>query len=129
MEMATWRFRLSPTEWPAACGRLALLLAPAAPNFAEELWSQIGGEYSVHRQRWPAVGDRRAERVTLVVQVDGRVRDRVEVDADLDAEQALEAVRERPMIARHLEGEPARVVHVPDRLLNLVTVRGQRSRP
>jgi hypothetical protein len=33
------------------------------------------------------------------------------------------------MIARHLEGEPARVVHVPDRLLNLVTVRGQRSRP
>ena len=65
--------------WEEALRSLILMLAPVAPHLAEELWERIGGPYSVHTQAWPTYDPElaRTPEVTLVVQVDGRVRDRL----------------------------------------------------
>ena len=103
---------------------LTLLLAPFAPYVAEELWCRLGEEYSVHTQPWPSF-DRGAladATVTMVVQVDGKARDRVEVAAGLDEQSAVAVAMTRPRVVEWVDGRNvARVVHVPDRLLNLVT--------
>ncbi|HKF74746.1 MAG TPA: class I tRNA ligase family protein, partial [Candidatus Dormibacteraeota bacterium] len=102
---------------------LVLLLAPLAPHLAEELWERLGGPYSVHQQPWPAHDEAALvrEAVTLVVQVDGRVRARLRVPAGTLEAEAVRLALAAPPVAAHLAGRPpSRVVHVPDRLLNLV---------
>ncbi len=115
---------MSAEEWDRAATTVTLLFAPFAPHLAEELWERLGRPYSVHTQPWPPVDPSALERdtVTLVVQVDDRVRDRIEVPAGLGEQEALEAALSSDKVRRHLDGRsPARVVHVPDRLINLVT--------
>jgi leucyl-tRNA synthetase len=100
------------------------MLAPLAPHLAEELWSRIGGAYSVHQQRWPSFDQSSLvdENVTLVIQVDGKTRDKVQVPAGLDEERALERAKGRERVRRHLLGRvPTKVIFVPDRLINMVT--------
>ncbi|HET9723344.1 MAG TPA: leucine--tRNA ligase [Actinomycetota bacterium] len=133
MELVRWarheRARMSPEEWRRLSRSLVLLLAPLAPHLAEELWSRIGGEYSVHRQPWPQLDPEALvpERVTLVVQVDGKTRHRFEVPAGTDQDRALELALESENVRRHLTEEgPAEVVFVADRLINLVNGRGHR---
>jgi leucyl-tRNA synthetase len=109
-----------------AAERLVLLLAPLAPFVTEELWRVLGNTGSVHVAAWPGFDAAlvRSERVTCVVQVDGKVRDRIEVapdaaEADL---RVLAMASERVRAA--LGGRPvARVVVVPPKLVNLVTGR------
>ena len=123
MELTGW-IEAAPAERAWAGRTLVLLLAPLAPHLAEELWSsRLGEPGSVHVARWPEPAPRQvAADVELVVQVDGRVRDRITVPRGLDAARARAAALERPKIVRALDGRPvARLVHVPDRLLNLVT--------
>jgi leucyl-tRNA synthetase len=101
-----------------------LLLAPFAPHVAEELWARMGGPYSVHQQAWPEWDEEAVaeEVVTLVVQVNGRVRDRVAVPAGIGEDEAREAALNRDAVRRHVgEGQVARVVYVPGRLINVVT--------
>jgi leucyl-tRNA synthetase len=93
-----------------------LLLAPFAPHIAEELWARLGGPYSVHQQAWPAWDETRAvkETVTLVVQVDGRVRARLTVPADISEAEARERALDCAGVRRHLDGRRVvRVVYVP----------------
>jgi len=128
MSYSNWltenRARLPEAAWRVAVRTLLLLLAPLAPHIAEELWERIGEPYSIHQQPWPSYDPRLLEQrtVTLVIQVDGKVRDRVEVPAGLSAGQAREVALGRPRIARILDGRKLRdVIYVPDRLVNLVT--------
>ncbi len=103
---------------------LILLLAPFAPFIAEELWARRGGAYSVHTQPWPSYDPElaKAEEVTLVVQVDGKVRDRLTVAVGLSEDQAravaLASEKTRAAIG---DRKIARVIVVPDRLVNVVT--------
>jgi len=101
------------------------MLAPVAPFIAEELWREtLGHPGSVHRERWPEHDEAlaRLERVTLVVQVDGRVRDRIEVEPDISEEEAVRLALASENARRFLDGgEPARIVPRPPRLVNLVT--------
>jgi leucyl-tRNA synthetase len=128
MEVTRWasetRSAMDAGEWRRTARTLVLLLAPLAPYLAEELWSRLGEPYSVHRQPWP-VHDEAAlaeEEVTLVVQVDGRVRARLRVPAGTAEAEAVRLALAAPQVAAHLHGrDPRRVVHVPDKLLNLVT--------
>jgi leucyl-tRNA synthetase len=103
---------------------LLLLLGPFCPHLAEELWAQLGHTESVFRQRWPEPDPAalQKEEMTVVVQVDGKVRGRLTVDAGAsEAEvkrRALEDTRIHPWLAaRQVE----RVVVVPNRLVNIVT--------
>ena len=111
-------------EGHEAIRSLILLLAPFAPFITEELWEEVGGEFSVHQQPWPDYDPRlaRSERITLVAQVDGKVRDRIEVDADIAEEEMERIALSSPRIRKNLEGrEIARVVVVPGKLVNIVT--------
>ncbi len=106
-----------------ACESIALLLAPFAPHLAEELWEVLGHKESVHLASWPTWDDGIAqeEEITVVLQVNGRLRDRISVapgtpKADLEA-QALASEK----VQSHLQGKSVRqVVVVPDRLVNIV---------
>jgi len=111
--------------WDEAISTLLLLLAPFTPHIAEELWTRSGRPYSIHRQSWPAYDPAAAaaEMITLVVQVNGKVRDRVEVLADVTEEQAQAAALASEAVQRHLKGQqPKKVVYVPGRLVNIVAL-------
>jgi leucyl-tRNA synthetase len=128
MELTRWAADTAPAmsarEWSRTARTTVLLLAPLAPYLAEELWARLGGAYSVHQQPWPSHDPAALaeEEVTLVVQVDGRVRARLVVLAGLPESEATVLALDSPAVARHLGGRhPRHVVHVADRLLNLVT--------
>ena len=100
-----------------------LLLAPVVPHAAHALWPALGGNGPVVDASWPEADPTALERatVTLVVQVNGKLRGRVEVPAGTERGAAEAAARGNPNVARHLEGKTARqVILVPDRLLNIV---------
>jgi leucyl-tRNA synthetase len=102
---------------------LLLLMAPNTPHITEELWSRIGNAYSIHNQSWPEFDPElaREDEITLVVQVNGKVRDRITVPADISESDAKEIALQSEAIQRHLSGkEPRKVIVVPGRLVNIV---------
>jgi leucyl-tRNA synthetase len=112
-------------EWDEAVSVLVRLLNPMAPHMAEELWSHVGDGGLCADAAWPEYDAAAAveEEVTLVVQVGGRVRDRLRVPAGLDEAAARERALASEATRRALGGdgrEPSRVVYVPDKLINLV---------
>jgi leucyl-tRNA synthetase len=99
------------------------MLAPACPHVAEELWSQTNRPYSVHLQSWPAWDEDVAaeEHITLAVQVNGKVRDRISVIADVDEETAQTLALETDGAKRHTAGKQiVKVIFIPGRLVNIV---------
>jgi leucyl-tRNA synthetase len=108
-----------------AASALAQMLAPLAPFAAEELWREVlGNPASVHVSAWPVYDEDLAleERVTMVVQVDGRVRDRIEVDASVSEEVCRELALASERAIRAIDGRDVRQVVVrPPRLVNVVT--------
>jgi leucyl-tRNA synthetase len=114
------------TDDPAvlyAVHALPLLLAPFAPHIAEELWHLAGHTTSVHLERWPDPDPSAlaTERIVLVVQVNGKVRARIDAEPGLDEEAAVALALEHQGVLAHLAGRPLRKrIYVQDRLLNLV---------
>ena len=111
-------------SWESVCRDLTLLLGPFAPHLAEELWQRQGGDGLLVFQPWPAVdpAQLRRSQVTVVVQVDGRLRDRIEMPSGTDAAAAQTLALTRTNVQRAIAGRRVqRAVHVPDRLINLVT--------
>ena len=109
--------------WEEGIETLLLLLAPCCPHIAEELWVRTGRPYSIHQQPWPEYDPALTveEVVTLVVQVNGKVRARIEVPADITEEAAKEAALAEPNVQRHIDGKEIRkIVYVPGRLVNIV---------
>ena len=99
------------------------LLAPITPHVCEELWSELGGEGPLYAAAWPEADEaaRERSRVTLVIQVNGKLRARLELAPGADKEQALEQAMAIENVQRHLDGKSIRkVILVPDRLLNIV---------
>jgi len=102
---------------------LALLLAPFAPHLAEEVWVRLGHAPSVAHARWPQYDPALTvdEQVTVVVQVNGRVRGSLVVPVDLPEESLRERAMELPNVKRYIEGRPIRkAVVVRNRLVNVV---------
>jgi len=102
---------------------LVLILAPFAPFIAEELWEELGGEYSVHSRPWPEYDEElaHAERVTLVVQINGKVRGRMEIDAGTPREEMERIAMSSPRIGGLLEGKDiVKIITVPGKLVNIV---------
>ena len=99
------------------------MLAPLMPFVSEELWERIGGAYSVHQQAWPAFDPdvAREETITLVVQVNGKVRERIEVAADITEEGARAAALASDKVQKWLEGKSVRkMIYAPQKLVNIV---------
>jgi leucyl-tRNA synthetase len=107
-----------------AVDSLLLLLAPMAPHISAELWERRHHDGSaVHRQPWPVADPSQlaVDRVTMVVQVNGKVRDRLEVDASIDEAAAGELALAAPKVAQELAGrQPRKIVARPPRLVNVV---------
>ncbi|MFS8901753.1 leucine--tRNA ligase [Synechococcus sp. H60.2] len=102
---------------------LILLLAPFAPHIAEELWQAVGGTDSVHRQSWPSYDPAAlvADTVTIVVQVNGKLRGSFEAPADVTPQEQERLALQSEAAQRYLQGvTPKKVVVVPKKLVNLV---------
>jgi leucyl-tRNA synthetase len=112
------------TELAEAVRTYVLLLAPFAPHITEELWARMEEPYSVHQQPWPEWDAVLAaeETVTLVVQVNGKVRARIEVSADIGEETAQKAALSDDNVQRQIDDkEIEKFIYVPGRLVNIVT--------
>ncbi len=115
--------QVSEAVWNEAVDAMLLLLAPITPHIAEELWQVRGKPYSIHQQPWPQwdAAVAKEETVTLVVQINGKVRDRIEVTAGLDDEtlkaMALESEKVRNWLGSE---EPRKVIVVRGKLVNIV---------
>ncbi len=103
---------------------LLRLLAPMAPHITAELWEERHpGEPGVHAQTWPVADESLVAHalVTMVVQINGKVKSRVEVSPDVSQEDAITAALADATIAAALNGQsPQRVVAVPPRLVNVI---------
>jgi leucyl-tRNA synthetase len=104
-----------------AVDTLLLLMAPMCPHITAELWERRRGGH-VHEQPWPEADPAlvAAETVTMVVQVNGKVRDRIEVEADVDEATAEQLALGSEKVQAHLDGEPRRVIVRPPKLVNVV---------
>ena len=97
------------------------LLQPYVPHVAEELWAALGHS-KLWEAPWPTADETllRSETVELVLQVNGKVRDRVEVPVGLSEAELIERAKASPKVQAHLDGEEARAIVVPDKLVNFV---------
>jgi leucyl-tRNA synthetase len=114
---------VSPEMWRECVEKLLLMLAPMAPHLTEELWERAGREYSIHQQPFPSWDEDLAadEVFTLVVQVNGKVRDKLEVPVGIPEAEAQELAMASPRVQSFLDGKAIdKTVYVPGRLLNVV---------
>ncbi|MFO7540578.1 MAG: leucine--tRNA ligase [Chloroflexota bacterium] len=115
---------ISAAAWTEAVDSLLLLLAPFAPYISEELWTSRGHDYSVHQQPWPVWDEETAKEDTfeLVVQVNGKVREKIEVEAGTDEEtlKQIALASERIQEDWLNNKTPRKVIVVRGRLVNIV---------
>jgi leucyl-tRNA synthetase len=114
---------VSSSVWKEAIGYFLRLLAPSAPHLAEELWNRTGHPYSVHTQSWPEYAEEltKEEEITLVIQVNGRLRDKVLVPASISEAEAKELALGRERVKAYISGKSrTRVIYVPGRVVNIV---------
>ena len=101
-----------------------ILLSPFAPHLAQELWEKLGSKGSVHEQPWPKHDPRALQEkvVRLVVQVNGRVRDVLEIAHGISEKEAVALALKQEKVKKWFpKGNPKNVVFVKGRLLNLVS--------
>lgn len=114
---------VNPSVVKEATEKLIRLLAPFAPFISEELWEMMGNRGSVYREPWPSYDPEiaKAPEITLVVQVNGKVRDRITVPADIQEEAMREAALASENVRRYVDGKKIKKVFtVPGRLVNIV---------
>ncbi|MEK9178546.1 MAG: class I tRNA ligase family protein, partial [Patescibacteria group bacterium] len=104
---------------------LILLLAPFAPFYAEEWWSMLGGDFSVHTQKWPEYDPKKVvfDTVTVAVQINGKTRDTIEIEGSKTEDQEFveDEARKSLRIQKYLEGSQIKkVIYVPGKIINFV---------
>ena len=106
-----------------AIERFLILLSPFAPHLSEELWQKLGNEKSIFEEKWPKYDSKliKEEMVTLVIQVNGKVRDKIEVEIDISEEKAKElAISQRKIKNWILDKKIKKVIFVKGKLINIV---------
>jgi leucyl-tRNA synthetase len=114
---------VAPEVWDEAVDIYLRMMAPVTPHIAEELWHRLGKPGSVHLQSWPRVDPEAIveDEVTLIVQVNGKVRDRLSISASATEDDAKEMAIQSEGAQRFTEGKTIRkVIYVPGRLVNIV---------
>ncbi len=113
---------------PEEMGRFAaesftLLLAPMAPHVTEEIWRALGHKSSIHLESWPTFDPNlvRDEMVTVVVQINGKVRDRLELPAGTAEDDVRTLALNSEPVKRHLDGKlPKKFIFIKDKMLSIV---------
>jgi len=111
------------SAWKETIDTLLLLLAPSVPHIAEELWERIGHPYSIHNQSFPSWDEKLVaeEQITLVIQVNGKLRDRVDAPVSITESEAKELALSREKVRAHINGREIKdIIYVPGRLVNIV---------
>jgi len=106
-----------------AIERMIMLLSPFVPHLAEELWHDIGREESIYQQRWPEYDEEALslEKITIVIQVNGKVRASIEVSSELGREQIEEIALGVDRVQKWIAGKEVKnIIHVPNKLINIV---------
>jgi leucyl-tRNA synthetase len=114
---------VSAKVWDDAVERLMLLLAPMAPHITEELWEHRGRSYSIHLHALPTWDESltTTDMVTVVVQVNGKLRGQLSLPVGVTEQEAIAAALADPTVQRHIVGhEVVRKIYVPGKLVNLV---------
>jgi leucyl-tRNA synthetase len=109
--------------WRDAITALALMMAPLTPYAAEEMWELLGNEFSVHQQSWPIFDEALAavETVEIPVQVNGKVRDKIVIEAGLSDAEQMEAAKASDRIQELIAGKTiVKEISIPGRLVNIV---------
>jgi leucyl-tRNA synthetase len=109
--------------WVESVDAFLLLLAPITPHIAEELWARRGKPYSIHRQKWPVWDEHivKEESITLVVQINGKVRDKIEVAAGLSSDELQSIALSSDKIRNWTKNKELRkVIVVKGKLVNIV---------
>lgn len=111
------------SDWAWALETLIILLAPFAPHIAEELWQQTGHTGSIHTTTWPKYSEELLvqDTVTVVVQVNGKLRAELKLASDATEEQAISAAKGDERVANNLTNKTIRkTIYLPGRLINFV---------
>jgi leucyl-tRNA synthetase len=106
-----------------AIENLIIVLAPFVPHITEELWQHIGEQGSVHKQKWPAYNPEALvkDEVEIVVQLNGKVKDKLVIPTGLDKQATEKAAMESAKIQQLIEGKQVvKVIVVPEKLVNIV---------
>jgi leucyl-tRNA synthetase len=110
-------------EWSEAVDLYLRMLAPVCPHIAEELWQTIGKPYSIHTQPWPKVDQAatREDEITIPVQINGKLRDRLVFPADASEEAIKSAALTSETVLKYLDGRPPKkVIVVGKKLVSIV---------
>ena len=111
------------SAWQEAVDIYLRMMAPVAPHISEELWARLGKPYSIHLQPWPVYDEAAAaeDEIELVIQVNGKMRDKIVLPVGVTEDIAREAALAREAVQKILAGrEPRKVIYVPGRLINIV---------
>ncbi len=102
---------------------LLLLLAPFAPHVTEELWTEIGNEFSIHEQSWPHYRESALEKdeLEIAIQINGQVRDHMMIPAEIKEDKLKEKVLNRDKVQKYVDNdEVKKIIVVPEKLVNVV---------
>ena len=103
--------------------KLFIILAPFAPHLTEELWYKLGHKKSIFKEKWPEYDPAlvKDEKIQLVIQINGKLRDTIEVNADISEIEAKKIAQESLKIKKWLEGkEIIKIIFVKGKLINIV---------
>jgi leucyl-tRNA synthetase len=129
MELVNELYKIKATEgygndeWQNTLESLLQLLAPFAPHITEELWAQLGRKESIHSSEWPVFDDKYLveDSVTIVVQINGKVRAQLVADKNADQASVEAAAKAEPNVMAHLDGKPVvKTIFVPGKLVSFV---------
>jgi leucyl-tRNA synthetase len=107
-----------------AIKKFLVIFSPFAPHFAEELWEILGQKPSITAEAWPSVNTEAIikSKTILVVQVNGKVRDKIEIEGEVAKDEALGLCEQNPKVSQWINGKQIKeVVFVPNKIINIVT--------
>jgi leucyl-tRNA synthetase len=119
-QLSIGNYQLETGDWK----QFLRILAPYAPHLAEELWHDLDERDSIHRQPWPKHDPKLiiAEKVTIVVQVNGKMRGKLELPAGTREAAVTELAADLDTVKSHFYGKKvAKTIFIPDNLINFVT--------
>lgn len=115
--------KISYEDWLRLTRALYVMMAPIVPHLSEELWESSGMAFSIHTQPWPEYDESLAqdEEITLVIQINGKVRAKIPAPANITESDANELAFQNSSIEKHMAGlEIRKTIYVPGKLLNIV---------